>query len=121
MAIHRACLGVGGHLRTTTICALTPEDGEPGTRTPGGNDYGEMAEWMADFPQPSHGVYESGRAGFVPARAPAGPVASPRPPSSADSRSRKNDRRDAGGRARLALAGEAGLTEKRTLARYGVK
>ena len=31
-----------------------------------GNDYGEMAEWMADFPQPSHGVYEGGRAGFVP-------------------------------------------------------
>ena len=38
----------------------------------------------------------------------AGPVASPRPPGSADSRPGKNDRRDAGGRARLALAGEAG-------------
>lgn len=52
--------------------------------------------------------------GFVPARMPArgdtlaGPVASPRPPSSADSRPGKNDRRDAEGRARLALAGEAG-------------
>ena len=44
----------------------------------------------------------------MPARGdtPAGPVASPRPPGPADSRSRKNDRRDAGGRARLAPAGE---------------
>ena len=73
-----------------------------------------MAERAAGFPQPSHGACEGGRAGFVPARAPArgdasaGPVASPRPPGSADSRPGKNDRRDAGGRARLAPAGEAG-------------
>ena len=71
MAIYCTYFGIDSHLRTTTICALAPEDGEPGTRTFRGNDYGEMAEWMADFPQPSHGVYESGRAGFVPARAPA--------------------------------------------------
>ena len=71
MAIYRACLGIDSHLRTTTICALTPEDGELRTRTSEGNDYGEMAEWMAGFPQPSHGACESGRAGFVPARAPA--------------------------------------------------
>ena len=67
---------------------------------------------MADFPQPSHGVYESGCTGFVPARMPARgdtlvePVASSKLPSSADSRSRKNDRRDAERLARLALAGE---------------
>ena len=71
MAIYCTYFGIDSHLRTTTICALTPEDGELRTRTFRGNDYGEMAEWMADFPQPSHGVYESGRAGFVPARAPA--------------------------------------------------
>lgn len=112
MAIYCTYFGIDSHLRTTTICALTPEDGEPGTRTFRGNDYGEMAEWMADFPQPSHGVYESGCTGFVPARMPArgdtsaGPVASPRLPSSADSRFRKNDRRDAERLARLALAGE---------------
>ena len=112
MAIYRAYFGIDSHLRTTTICALTPEDGEPGTRTSEGNDYGEMAEWMAGFPQPSHGVYESGCTGFVPARMLARgdtlvePVASPRPPGSADSRSRKNDRRDAERLARLALAGE---------------
>ena len=35
MAIHRACLGIGGHPRATTICAPAPEDGEPGTRAPG--------------------------------------------------------------------------------------
>ena len=52
--------------------------------------------------------------GFVPARmlargdTLAGPVASPRPPGPADSRPGRNDRRDAGGCARLALAGEAG-------------
>ena len=71
-----------------------------------------MAEWMADFPQPSHGVYESGCTGFVPARmltrgdTLVEPVASSKLPSSADSRSRKNDRRDAERLARLALAGE---------------
>ena len=82
------------------------------TRTFKGNDYGEMAAWMADFPQPSHGVYESGCTGFVPARmltcgdTLVEPVASSKLPSSADSRSRKNDRRDAERLARLALAGE---------------
>ena len=56
---------------------------------------------MAGFPQPSHGVCESGCTGFVPARmltrgdTLVEPVASSKLPSSADSRSRKNDRRDA--------------------------
>ena len=62
MAIYRAYFGIDSHLRTTTICAPAPGDGELRTRTSEGNDYGEMAEWMAGFPQPSHGVYESGRA-----------------------------------------------------------
>ena len=71
-----------------------------------------MAEWAAGLPQPSHGVYESGCTGFVPARmltrgdTLVEPVASSKLPSSADSRSRKNDRRDAERLARLALAGE---------------
>ena len=112
MAIYCTYFGIDSHLRTTTICALTPEDGELRTRTFKGNDYGEMAAWMADFPQPSHGVYESGCTGFVPARmltcgdTLVEPVASSKLPSSADSRSRKNDRRDAERLARLALAGE---------------
>ena len=112
MAIYCTYFGIDSHLRTTTICALTPEDGELRTRTFRGNDYGEMAEWMAGFPQPSHGVYESGCTGFVPARmltrgdTLVEPVASSKLPSSADSRSRKNDRRDAERLARLALAGE---------------
>ena len=112
MAIYCTYFGIDSHLRTTTICALTPEDGELRTRTFKGNDYGEMAEWMADFPQPSHGVYESGCTGFVPARmltrgdTLVEPVASSKLPSSADSRFRKNDRHDAERLARLALAGE---------------
>ena len=112
MAIYRAYFGIDSHLRTTTICALTPEDGELRTRTFKGNDYGEMAEWMAGFPQPSHGACEGGCTGFVPARmltrgdTLVEPVASSKLPSSADSRSRKNDRRDAERLARLALAGE---------------
>ena len=112
MPIYCTYFGIDSHLRTTTICALTPEDGELRTRTFRGNDYGEMAEWMAGFPQPSHGVYESGCTGFVPARmltrgdTLVEPVASSKLPSSADSRSRKNDRRDAERLARLALAGE---------------
>ena len=112
MAIYRAYFGIDSHLRTTTICAPAPGDGELRTRTSEGNDYGEMAEWMAGFPQPSHGVYESGCTGFVPARmltrgdTLVEPVASSKLPSSADSRSRKNDRRDAERLARLALAGE---------------
>ena len=77
MAIYCTYFGIDSHLRTTTICAPAPEDGELRTRTFKGNDYGEMAEWMAGFPQPSHGVCESGCTGFVPARMPArgrGPV-----------------------------------------------
>lgn len=112
MAVYCTYFGIDSHLRTTTICALTPADGEVRTRTFRGNPYAEMAEWMASFPQPSYGVYESGCTGFVPARMlTAGgvtvePVASSKIPSSADSRSRKNDRRDAERLARLALAGE---------------
>ena len=62
MAIYRTYFGIDSHLRTTTICAPAPEDGEPGTRASGGNDYGEMAERAADLPQPSHGACEGGRA-----------------------------------------------------------
>lgn len=61
MPIYRAYFGINSHPRTTTICAPAPEDDEPGTRTSEGSDYGEMAEWAADFPQPSHGACESGR------------------------------------------------------------
>jgi len=112
MAMYSTYFGIDSHLKTTTICALTPDDGELKTRTFKGNPYAEMAEWMAGFPQPSYGVYESGCTGFVPARMlTAGdvlvePVASSKLPGSADSRSKKNDRRDAERLARLALAGE---------------
>lgn len=112
MAMYSTYFGIDSHLRTTTICALTPADGEVKTRTFRGNPYAEMAEWMASFPQPSYGVYESGCTGFVPARmltcgdALVEPVASSKLPGSADSRSKKNDRRDAERLARLALAGE---------------
>ena len=112
MTVYSTYFGIDSHLRTTTICALTPADGEVRTRTFKGNPYAEMAEWMASFPQPSYGVYESGCTGFVPARmltagdALVEPVASSKLPSSADSRSKKNDRRDAERLARLALAGE---------------
>lgn len=115
MALHSTIFGIDSHLRTTTICALTREDGEVETRTFKGNDYGEMREWMASFPQPSFGVYESGCTGFVPARElTAGdtavvPVATSKLPTSADSRSKKNDRRDAERLARLALAGEVSV------------
>lgn len=112
MSTYCTYFGIDSHLRTTTICALTPADGELRTRTFKGNPYAEMAEWMASFPQPSYGVYESGCTGFVPARMlTAGdvlvePVASSKLPSSADARSKKNDRRDAERLARLAMAGE---------------
>ncbi len=59
MTIYRAYFGIDSHLRTTTICAPALGDGEPGARTPGGSDYGEMAERAADFPQPSHGCFGS--------------------------------------------------------------
>ena len=59
MAIYCTYFGIDSHLRTTTICAPAPEDGEPGTRTSEGSDYGEMAERAADFPQPSHGCFGS--------------------------------------------------------------
>ena len=60
--------GIDSHLRTTTVCALTPPNGEVRIHAFRGNDYGEMREWMAGFPQPAYGAYESGRTGFVPAR-----------------------------------------------------
>ena len=112
MSMYSTYFGIDSHLRTTTICALTPADGELKTRTFKGNDYCEMREWMARFPQPSYGVYESGCTGFVPARMLTGgdilvvPVASSKLPTSADSRSKKNDRRDAENLARLSLAGK---------------
>ena len=112
MTVYNTYFGIDSHLRTTTICALTPGDGEVKARTFRGNPYAEMAEWMASFPQPSYGAYESGCTGFVPARmltcgdVLVEPVASSKLPSSADSRSKKNDRRDAERLARLALAGE---------------
>lgn len=112
MAMYSTYFGIDSHLRTTTICALTVADGELRTRTFKGNPYAEMAEWMASFPQPSYGAYESGCTGFVPARmltcgdVLVEPAASSKLPGSADARSRKNDRRDAERLARLALAGE---------------
>ena len=112
MALHSTIFGIDSHLKTTTICALTVADGELRTRTFKGNDYGEMRGWMAEFPQPARGVYESGCTGFVPARELTAdgvtvvPVAASKIPCSADSRSKKNDRRDAERLARLERAGE---------------
>ena len=60
--------GIDSHARTTTVCAVDASTGEVRVRTFRGNPYGEMAEWMAGFPQPSYGVYEAGCTGFVPAR-----------------------------------------------------
>ena len=54
MAVYSTYFGIGSHLRTTTICALTVADGEIKTRTFKGNPYAEMAEWMSQFPQPSY-------------------------------------------------------------------
>ena len=104
--------GIDSHARTTTICALVAETGETSTRTFRGNDYLAMAAWMAGFPAPARGVYEAGYTGFVPARLLTGggvavvPIAPSKMPSSAESRTRKNDRSDAARLARLALAGE---------------
>lgn len=92
MTAYSTYFGIDSHLRTTTICALVPATGELETRTFRDNPYAEMAGWMASFPQPSRGVYESGYTGFVPARAlTAGdvlvePVASSKLPTSVDSR-----------------------------------
>ena len=108
----RTIFGIDSHARTTTICALVVGTGEVRTRTFRGNAYGLMAEWMAGFPAPAHGVYEAGCTGFVPARALSDggvtvvPIAPSKMPTSSESRARKNDRNDAARLARLALAGE---------------
>lgn len=106
--------GIDSHLRTTTVCALVVATGETETRAFRGNDYGEIAEWMArgGLPKPARGFYEAGCTGFVPARLlTAGdvevvPVAPSKVPTSQGSRRRKNDREDAARIARLAAAGE---------------
>ena len=69
-----------------------------------------MAERAADFPRPSHGACEGGRADSCRhgCRRVATRRRGPWPPGPADSRPGRNDGRDAGGRARLTLAGEAG-------------
>lgn len=94
---------IDSHARTTTVCALVVETGETETRTFPGNPYADIAAWMGRFPQPSLGVYES-VLHRLRARSAAGAI---RP--SAESRSKKNDRRDAARLARLAAAG--GLRE----------
>ena len=105
--------GIDSHARTTTVCAVDASTGEVRVRTFRGNPYGEMAEWMAGFPQPSYGVYEAGCTGFVPARELSAegrrvvPIATSHIPTSPDDRSRKTDRRDAERLARLALSGQA--------------
>lgn len=105
--------GIDSHARTTTVCAVDVSTGEVRARTFRGNPYGEMAEWMAGFPQPSYGVYEAGCTGFVPARELSAegrrvvPIATSHIPTSPDDRSRKTDRRDAERLARLALSGQA--------------
>ena len=110
--IYSTIFGIDSHARTTTICALETETGVTATRTFRGNDYGAMSEWMARFPAPARGVYEAGCTGFVPARLLTSegvtvvPIAPSKMPTSAESRSRKNDRNDAARLARLALAGE---------------
>lgn len=106
--------GIDSHARTTTICALVVETGETETRTFRGNGYAAMRAWMGrgSFPRPAVGVYEAGCTGFVPARelsregVAVVPIAPSKVPTSAESRTRKNDRNDAARLARLALAGE---------------
>ena len=113
MSEYRAVFGIDPHARTTTVCAVDASTGEVRVRTFRGNPYGEMAEWMAGFPQPSYGVYEAGCTGFVPARELSAegrrvvPIATSHIPTSPDDRSRKTDRRDAERLARLALSGQA--------------
>ena len=110
-----AVFGIDSHARTTTVCALVVETGETETRTFPGNPHADIAAWMGRFPQPPLGVYESGCTGFVPARLLSGggvtavPVAAGAIRPSVESRSKKNDRRDAARLARLAAAG--GLRE----------
>ena len=110
--INSTIFGIDSHARTTTICALVVSTGEVETRTFRGNDYAAMSAWMAGFPAPARGVYEAGCTGFVPARLlTAGgvsvvPIAPSKVPTSAESRTRKNDRADAARLARLELAGE---------------
>ena len=70
MSGYCAVFGIDSHGRTTTVCAVDASTGEVRVRTFRGNPYGEMAEWMAGFPQPSYGVCEAGCTGFVPAREP---------------------------------------------------
>ena len=104
--------GIDSHARTTTAFALVPATGEFEARTFRGNDYAEMARWMAGFPAPALGVYEAGCTGFVPARELTSgavtvlPIAPSKMPTSQDSRTSKSDRRDAERLARQALAGE---------------
>ena len=106
--------GIDSHSRTTTICALVLETGEMQVRTFRGNPYAEMKAWMAQerFPKPAIGVYEAGCTGFVPARllstedVEVVPIAASKMPTSADSRTRKNDRNDSMRLARHARAGE---------------
>ena len=112
MALYSTYFGIDSHASTTTVCAVVMETGEVRARTFRGNDYGEARAWMASFPQPSFGVYESGCTGFVPARElTAGltlvvPIATSAIPDSPESRSKKNDRRDAERLARLAISGQ---------------
>ena len=113
MSGYRAVFGIDSHARTTTVCAVDASTGEVRVRTFRGNPYGEMAEWMAGFPQPSYGVHGAGCTGFVPARELSAegrrvvPIATSHIPTSPDDRSRKTDRRDAERLARPALSGQA--------------
>ena len=105
--------GIDSHARSTTVCALRTDTGEAEFRRfAGSSPWDEAAAWMAGFPGPSLGAYESGCTGFAPARELAARglevvcAASSHLPSSPGSRSRKNDRADALGLARALLAGQ---------------
>lgn len=93
--------GIDSHARSSTVCALSPSTGEFQVRRFMGNDYGEIAGWMREFPQPSYAVYESGCTGFHPVRAlrslgiDADVVAVSRLPRSPRDARMKNDRNDA--------------------------
>ena len=112
MTKYNTYFGIDSHARTTTICAIIPETGETQTRTFRGNDYGEMNAWMETFPCPGYGVYESGCTGYVPSRLLSTdeievvPIASSKMPTSADARSKKNDRKDAMRLAKYIIAHE---------------